>query len=86
MDEARRVLDRLERIDSLRCSGAEAGAIVFELRELVREGQAWIGAEGRGVGSARAALGSLEGALEGRVNALDRPRSTEGVVLTDAGI
>lgn len=80
------MLDRLERIDSLRSAGAEPRALLVELRELVREGQGWLGAEGRGLGTARAALGSLEAALEGRAGGPDRPRSTEGVVLTNTGL
>ncbi len=80
------MLDRLERIDSLRSTGAEAGTIIVELRELVREGQAWLGAEGRDVGIAEAALGSLEGALRGRAGAPERSPHTKGVVITDAAL
>lgn len=84
MDEARRVIDRLERIDSLRSSGAEPRAILVELRALVREGQGWLGVEGEGEGTARAALGSLESALERRSGGAGRPSPPEGVALTDA--
>ena len=86
MDEARRVIERLGRIDALRSAGAEPAAILVELRELVREGQAWLGIEGRDAGAARVALGSLEGALEGRAAALSHSSMTEGVVVADAAL
>jgi hypothetical protein len=41
MDEARAVLARLERIEALERSGAPAGALLSELRELVHEAEAW---------------------------------------------
>jgi len=41
MDEARAVLARLERIETLERSGAPARAVLDELRELVREAEAW---------------------------------------------
>jgi Tfp pilus assembly protein PilN len=41
MDEARAVLARLERIEALERSGAPAGALLAELRELVPEAEAW---------------------------------------------
>jgi hypothetical protein len=66
MDEARRVIDRLERIDALRSAGAAPRALLVELRELVREGQEWAGVEGREAGAARAALDSIEEALAAR--------------------
>lgn len=76
MEEARRVLERLGRIDELRASGAPPGSIVPELRALVREGEAWIAAEGRGTADARRALASLDETLHRSAEALER----EGVV------
>jgi len=46
MDEARRVLERLARIDELERGDAPPGALLDELRELVREAEAWARAEG----------------------------------------
>lgn len=85
MEEARRVIDRLGRIDALRSAGAGPGALLAELRELVREGQAWASAEGAGSSRAFAALESLEEALD---DPGDEPRTASGkeVVLGDAGL
>ena len=41
MDEARAVLARLERIETLDRQGAAAPALLAELRELVREAGEW---------------------------------------------
>ena len=41
MDEARAVIERLDRIDALERDGATAPALLAELRELVREAEAW---------------------------------------------
>ena len=45
MDEARAVLARLERIETLDRQGAAAPALLAELRELVREAVEWAEAE-----------------------------------------
>ena len=50
MDEARQVIARLERIDALRAARAAPSDLVAELRELVRDGQAWLAAERAGEG------------------------------------
>lgn len=47
MDEAARVIERLERIEGLRARGAP-GALLAELRALVPEAEAWARAEGDG--------------------------------------
>jgi len=57
MDEARAVLDRLERIETLDRAGAGAPALLAELRELVREAAEW--AEVEGDPEARAAAEAL---------------------------
>ncbi|MBV8396190.1 MAG: hypothetical protein JO064_08015 [Actinobacteria bacterium] len=46
MDEATKVLRRLERIDGLDGEQAEPGRLLAELRELVREAEAWARCEG----------------------------------------
>ena len=46
MDEARSVLERLERIRALDGAGAPAGELLDELRELIAEAEAWVGTEG----------------------------------------
>ena len=46
MDEARAVLGRLERIEALERSGADAPTLLGELRELVREAEAWARVDG----------------------------------------
>jgi hypothetical protein len=46
MDEARSVLERLERIRALDGAGAPVGELLDELRALLAEAQAWAGAEG----------------------------------------
>jgi hypothetical protein len=47
MDEARAVLARLERIDALEREAAALPLVLAELRELVREVEAWVGSESR---------------------------------------
>ena len=54
MDEARAVMRRLDRIDALERDGATAPALLAELRELVREAEAWARLE-RDVRAVRAA-------------------------------
>jgi hypothetical protein len=41
MDEARAVIERLDRIEALEHEGANPSALLAELRELVREAEAW---------------------------------------------
>ena len=54
MDEARAVIRRLDRIDALERDSATAPALLAELRELVREAEAWARLE-RDVRAVRAA-------------------------------
>jgi hypothetical protein len=57
MDEARQVIERLERIDALRREGAPAADLLVEVRSLLAEGERWLAAEKpEGVERARAAL------------------------------
>jgi hypothetical protein len=72
MDEARQVIERLERIDVLRRAGAPAAELLAEVRSLLAEGERWLAAEKpEGVERARAALADCRAGL-----AVD----TEGVV------
>jgi hypothetical protein len=45
MDEARRVLERLERIETLRRSDAPAAVLLVQLRRLLAEGERWLAVE-----------------------------------------
>ena len=49
MEEARQVIERLERIDALRAAGAPAGELLDEVRGLLAEGERWLAAEKREV-------------------------------------
>lgn len=65
MDEARRVIDRLERIERLRQSGGHGSVLLAEVRLLLEEGEAWLAAEpAGGADGARAALDRCRSALE----------------------
>jgi hypothetical protein len=46
MDEARTVIDRLDRIEALERAGAPPGVLLKELRGLVRDAEAWARREG----------------------------------------
>jgi hypothetical protein len=46
VDEARAVIERLNRIETLEREGAHATTLLAELRELVREAEAWARMEG----------------------------------------
>ena len=46
MDEARAVIERLNRIEALDREAAHPATLLAELRELVREAEAWARAEG----------------------------------------
>jgi hypothetical protein len=65
MDEARRVLERLERIDRLRSGGGSRLVLLAELRKLVEEGEAWVASEPSGTERARAALDTCRRRLDG---------------------
>ena len=45
MDEARKVIQRLERIEALQSSQAPAEELLGEVRQLLSEGEAWLAAE-----------------------------------------
>ena len=64
VEEARRVLERLERIDRLRKGDASREALLAEIRQLLAEGEAWLAVEPAGTEPARAALGLCRARLE----------------------
>ncbi|MFN8188035.1 MAG: hypothetical protein U0R69_13280 [Gaiellales bacterium] len=71
MDEAHRVIERLERIEAMKASAVPAGELLTELRSLLRDGQAWLASEGvRGTAGAAAALDRLAHVLEPRTDGL----------------
>jgi hypothetical protein len=63
MDEARRVLDRLSRIDELRAVRASPAVVLQEVRALLAEGEAWLAAERAGGADERA--GPVAGLADG---------------------
>ena len=52
MDEARHVIERLERIEALKQSDAAPREILGEIRSLLVEGERWLAAERAGTGQA----------------------------------
>ena len=67
MDEAMRVLTRLERIEALDRGDVRPGVLLTELRALIGEAEAWARLEGdeRARGATRAAAEKLQGKAEG---------------------
>ncbi|HEX5583294.1 hypothetical protein [Gaiella sp.] len=61
MEEARSVLERFERIESMRRANAGPVELLAELRNLLREAEAWARVEGGDAGDA--AVGQLRDAL-----------------------
>ena len=68
MDEARKVIQRLERIEALQSSQAPAEELLGEVRQLLSEGEAWLAAERCGPG---AAAGNGRGGEAGRATEWD---------------
>jgi hypothetical protein len=66
VEEARRVLDRLDRVEQLHLAGASASALLDELRALLGEAEDWLAAEGTGADAAADALERCRNALAGR--------------------
>jgi hypothetical protein len=54
VDEARRVLERLDRIDGLRRGAAPAGALLAEVQALLLEAESWVRADPGASGAAPA--------------------------------
>ena len=63
MDEARRVLERLRRIEALERRSVPSDELLAELRTLVREAETWLRAEPE-PGAAADALARCAAALE----------------------
>lgn len=61
MEEVRSVLERLDRIDTMRRANAGPVELLGELRLLLREAEAWVDEEGGEVGAA--AVARLRSAL-----------------------
>ena len=72
MDEARRVIDRLDRIESLNLAGAPAKTLLGELRALLGEADEWLAAEAAGSEPASKALDRCRRALAARESAQAR--------------
>ena len=66
MDEARRVSERLDRIDALREAGAASPVLLGELRGLLSDAESWIRVEGAGTEGAAGALDRCRTALGAR--------------------
>jgi hypothetical protein len=64
MDEARAVLQRLERIADLERDGAPARSLLDEVRALLAEAEAWVGSERGGRNLAEQALARCRDAVE----------------------
>ncbi|HXV56316.1 MAG TPA: hypothetical protein VD704_00475 [Gaiellaceae bacterium] len=75
MDEARTVIRRLERIEALQSSQAPADALLAEVRQLLREGEAWLAAEHRASRSEPARGGSGRKTTDGARTALEDCRA-----------
>lgn len=63
VDEARRVIERLERIDELRRAEAPPPVLLAEVRSLLAEGERWLAAEHEG-GRAHEALDRCRASIE----------------------
>ena len=76
MDEARRVLERLERIERLRDDGAPAAVLLDEVRALLSEGERWLAREKpEGLDAAKDALDRCR--VELRNDACNEFRATQ---------
>jgi hypothetical protein len=74
MDEARRLLARLERIDALAGDDRRPEALLPELRALVVEAEAWARREGGADRSAGSAIDALRQAVDRSAPAGEPPR------------
>jgi hypothetical protein len=84
MDEARRVLERLDRIECLRVAGSGREQLLPELRALLHEGQEWVSSEGEGTERASTALSALDERLTAAAHALTGEPAREEVVPAEA--
>jgi hypothetical protein len=65
VDEARAILERLKRIEALDREGAPPPTLLVEVRELLREGEAWLQSEHEGSELAAEALHRIRRLHEG---------------------
>jgi hypothetical protein len=88
VDEARTVIRRLERIETLQGEQAPAAVLLTEVRHLLREGEAWLAAERNGGperhardtgGRAGAEMGGDDEATAGAAAALTGCRRRLGI-------
>ena len=66
MDEARAVLHRLERIESLERDGAPARSLLAEVHALLEEAEAWVSSEREGADLAEQALQRCRDTVDSR--------------------
>jgi hypothetical protein len=69
MEEARAVLARLDRIETLEREGASAAIMLDEVRALLEEAEAWVRAEPDGLDLAEDALERCRAAVRGGLGA-----------------
>ena len=65
MDEARHVLERLDRIEALGRERAAPSALLVELKALVHEAEVWARREGAAADPAASAIDTLRAAVDG---------------------
>jgi hypothetical protein len=70
VEEARQVLERLDRVEQLHLAGAPAATLLDELRALIGEAEEWLAAESPVDGRAADAVDRCRAALEGAPRAL----------------
>ena len=78
MDEARKVIRRLERIDALQSEDAPARELLDEVKQLLAEGEAWLAAERAGgpKGDGDRPRGATAGPAAGAAAVLEGCRAT----------
>jgi len=64
MEEAARVLERLDRIDALRAAGVAPPVLLLEVRGLLSDAESWMRMEGSGTEGAKRALARCRAALD----------------------
>ena len=69
MEEARRLIERLDRIETLHLAGAPAATLLGELRALLVEAEEWLAAENGGTDGASEALARCRDVLAVRESA-----------------
>jgi hypothetical protein len=75
VDEARKVIRRLERIESLQSAQAPARELLREVRKLLSEGEAWLAVERGATCGPGSSTGARPCATDGAAAALDGCRA-----------